>query len=336
MPINKAARFRFEILDECLRNTKKKWSKAELLRFVNRRLELHYGPGTTISVSQLRYDLEHMQTEYGAPIEMYREGRSHYYRYEEPDFSIKNLPLEEEDLVKLNTAVSILQQLKGFTLADEIAEIVTRLESKYKFVNPQEEKIISFDSVPVTRGLEYLEDIYYAIVRKNTLKISYQTFHSATSRERIIHPYLLKEYNHRWYLLGHCEETNGLRIYALDRMKEIRISKQEYRPSPDLNIETYFQDIIGVTRPENASVRQIDLMFTNEYAPYILTKPIHTSQTVIEQYEDGSLHIRLQLMINPELISLLLSFGQNVRVVGPETLSLEIQSAAQILLDHYQ
>lgn len=336
MPINKSARFRFEIIDECLRNTKKKWSKTDLLTFVNRRLALHFGEGTTISASQLRYDLENMQSEYGAPIEMYKEGRNHYYRYDDPDFSLKTLPLNEEDLIKLNTAVSILTQLKGFTLAEEIAEVVTRLESRYKFVNPQEQKIIIFDNAPVTSGLENLEDIYHAIIRKNALKITYHAFQSKKDREWNVHPYVLKEYNNRWYLFGFCEEMKGLRVYALDRMKTIKISKIPYNANSLIDLEEYFKDIIGITKPLDQAVEQIDLMFTSEMAPYTLTKPLHQSQQIVERYADGSLHVRIDVLINPELISLLLSYGKNVKVIGPEKLTLEMHTAAQLLLNNYE
>jgi len=74
MPVNKSAQFRFEIIDECLRNTNKKWSKAELLRYINRRLQVHFGDDTSISKTQLGNDLGNMQSQYGAPIEKYKEG----------------------------------------------------------------------------------------------------------------------------------------------------------------------------------------------------------------------------------------------------------------------
>jgi predicted DNA-binding transcriptional regulator YafY len=276
-----------------------------------------------------------MQSEYSAPIEMYKEGRKYFYKYEDPEFSIKTLPVGDEDLATLNTAVNLLQQIKGFTIAEEIAEIVSRLESRYKFTNQGKETIISFDNSPGVKGLENLEDIYHALIRKNVLKITYQTFQSNTAKEWTIHPYLLKEYSNRWYLLGYCEEVHALGIYALDRMKSIKIANSTYRQNGSEDPEMYFEDIIGVTKPSKQEVEQIDIMFTCEFAPYVLTKPIHTSQTVIERYADGSLHIRLSLIINPELISLLLSFGKYVRVLGPERLALEIQDAARILLEHY-
>ena len=131
MPVNKNAKFRFDIIDECLRSTTKKWSKAALLQYINRRLELHYGTDTHISASQLRYDLEHMQSEFGAPIEMYRDGRNYYYRYEDAGFSIKNIPLKEQDIATLKQAIGVLQSIEAMPLAAEVTAIVRRLEGRY-------------------------------------------------------------------------------------------------------------------------------------------------------------------------------------------------------------
>lgn len=335
MPINKAARFRFEIIDECLRNQARKWSKAELLRYVNRRLERHFGPEAAISASQLRYDLEGMQTEYGAPVEMYRDGRSYYYRYEDPSFSIKALPVEEEDLAKLNNAVQLLRQIKGFTIADDMAEIVNRLESRYKFSNAGEVPVISFENAPEMQGVENLEDIYHAILRKNVLKIRYQSFRSREERTWHIHPYLLKEYGHRWYLLGYTQEKESVGIFALDRMKEIRVARTAYVPNSFVNAEDYFRDVIGVTVFSNQPIETIELEFSTTLSPYVRTKPLHHSQQILQQDEEGRLRIQLQVAINPELLSLLLSYGSEVKVLCPAALAMQIRDTATAVCQQY-
>ncbi len=336
MPVNKAARYRFEILDECLRNPKKKWSKTELLKFVNRRLEAHQGVESSISSSQLRYDLSAMELEYGAPIEMCRDGRSCYYRYDDPQFSIKSLPVEEEDLAKLNDAVLLLQQIKGFSIADDLAGIVKRLESRYKYTNTREASIISFESSPEMQGVENLGDIYQAILRKNVLKIAYQTFKADKPRIWVVHPYMLKEYDHRWYLLGYVDEKKNHGVFALDRMKEIKVVRQPFIENTFINSEDYFSDVIGVTLAPDHQVEEMELIFSPLFAPYARTKPLHQSQRVLQQYEDGSLHIGLSLMINPELIRLLMSFGKDVKVIGPVHLAAQIQEHAQTIITQYE
>ncbi|XZF16123.1 helix-turn-helix transcriptional regulator [Chitinophagaceae bacterium MMS25-I14] len=336
MPVNKAARFRFEIIDECLRNTARKWSKAELLRYVNRRLELHFGSDTSISVSQLRYDIESMQAEYGAPVEMYKDGRNYYYRYEEPDFSIKSIPIDEEDIVKLNNAVQLLQQIKGFTIADDIAEIVKRLESRYKFVNNGDSDFISFESSPELHGMENLEDIYHAIIRQNVLRISYQTFRAQQPRSWHIHPYLLKEYDNRWYLLGYTEEKSSIGIFALDRMREIKVVKKPFIKNEFVNGEDYFRDVIGVTILPDRKPEAVELYFYSAVAPYIKTKPMHHSQEILSQDEDGNMKVRIQVVPNPELLNILLGYGKDVKVLQPAWLADEVKKIAADLLDHYK
>jgi predicted DNA-binding transcriptional regulator YafY len=336
MPVNKAARYRFEVIDECLRNTARKWSKADLLTFINRRLENHFGTGSEISVSQLRYDLENMQTECNAPIEMYKEGKSYFYKYEDPSFSIKTLPVSEEDLVKLNDAVQLLQQISGFTIADDVAEVVKRLENRYKFTNTSERRIISFETATAVQGIENLEDIYHAIIRKKVLKITYKTFQATEPRIWNIHPYLLKEHSHRWYLLGLVEEKQNTGIFALDRMQDIRISRTPYRENSSLDADNYFNDVIGVTVLPDQQVEEIELIFSSRLTPYILSKPLHQSQIILKQYDNGNLHIQLRLMINPELLSLLLSYGNDVKVIRPAKLADEIRRNVIELLKHYE
>jgi len=333
MPINKAARFRYEIIDECLRNTTKRWSKAELLKCVNRRLELHYGEGTTISASQLRYDLENMQSDCGAPIDMYKHGKSFCYRYEDTTFSIKSIPVDEEDIMKLNDAVQLLQQIKGFTIAEEIADIVKRLESRYRFSGTEAKPFISFESAPAVQGVENLEDIYRAIVGRKVLKITYQTFHGQQPRVWQLHPYLLKEYNHRWYLFAYVEEKDNVGVFALDRMKEIRVCRLAYRENTFVSSEDYFRDVIGVTVLPNQSAEDIELLFSARINPYILTGPLHHSQQVIHQDKEGNLTVRYRLMVNPELISVLLSYGRDVQVLQPLYLAEELRNAVAGLLE---
>lgn len=335
MPVNKAAHFRFEIINECLRNTKKKWSKADLLQYINRRLALHYGEDNQISLSQLRYDLENMQSECGAPIEMYREGKNYYYRYEDADFSIQSLPVNEDDISKLHAAVEILKQIKGFSIIEDIDEVVHRLENRYKYTNTEHQSIISFSTGNSSTGTDHLEDLYLAIQHKNILSITYKSFTSQTEKNYTVHPYWLKEYNSRWYIVGYCEERNGLITHALDRVLSIRVKAGTYISNTFYDLEEYYRDIIGITKDGNAVVESIHLMFSNHLAPFIKTKSIHHSQKIIKEYDGGYLHIELKLIINQELINLIMSYGEDIRVLLPEALSLLIQNNASKLLANY-
>jgi predicted DNA-binding transcriptional regulator YafY len=335
MPVNKSARFRFEIIDECLRNTAKKWSKAELLKYVNRRLELQYGEGFIISISQLRYDLENMQSDCRAPIEMYKSGKNFYYRYEDANFSIKNIPVNEEDIAKLNTAVQVIKQIKGLSsIADDIAEIVKRLESKYNFNIDEQKNVIIFENSANLSNTENLEDIYLAIIRKNVLKITYQPELSKTTKNYQIHPYVLKEYCNVWYLAGHCQETQKIAVFELNRMLDVRISNIPYIEDLFLKIDGYFHDLIGVSKPSD-EIQKVGLLFTASKAPHVLSYPIHASQKIVKQYTSGEAEITIDVIINEELIQLLLSYCDHVKVLSPGTLAFKISGIAKRLSNYY-
>ncbi|HVW99902.1 MAG TPA: WYL domain-containing protein [Candidatus Babeliaceae bacterium] len=334
MPVNKAARLRFEIIDECLRNTKKKWSKTELLKYLNRRLELQCGKGFEISISQLRYDLQNMQFDYHAPIEMYKSGRSYYYRYEDINFSIKNIPVNEDEIIMLNTAVQVLRQVKGFAIAEEVEDIVRKLASKYDLDMPDAKDIIIFENASNTSGQENLEDLYQAIIQKNVLKFFYSAPNSKSYKVYNIHPYLLKEYGKVWHIVGYCQETQKIDVFALDRMKEIKISKLPYIQDMFFEVESYFKHIIGITKPDN-KIQKINFLFSADKAPHILANPIHHSQQVIKQYADGGLEISLDVIVNTELLELILSYGNNVKLLSPTHLILKISSIMKESLQYY-
>lgn len=334
MPVNKAARFRFEIIDECLRNTKKKWSKKELLRYVNRRLELQYGEGAIISISQIRYDIENMQSEYSAPIESYKAGKNYYYRYDDENFSIRNIPINEDEIAALNIAVQLLKQIKGFSIADEIADIVRKLESRYNFNVEDQKEIIVFESAQNESGTAFLEDIYHAIIRKNVLKICYCPPQSKNYKTYNIHPYLIKEYNSFWHLVGYCQESKKIGVYEMDRITDVKISNLPYVADLFINVEDYFKNIIGITKPSD-DIETISLLVDCNLASYIIAHPIHYTQKIVQHHEDGGIEITFDLIINQELINLLLGYSQHVVVLSPVKLALEISLAAKNILKSY-
>jgi predicted DNA-binding transcriptional regulator YafY len=318
MPVNKAARIRYEIIDECLRNGMQKWTRKMLLQKVNEKLLAEYNVAG-ISPSMLRKDMEAMQSIYGAPIEGKQEGKDVYYFYEDSSFSIQDLPLEEEDLLRLNEAVHLLKQIKAFTLSENIAEVVQKLEKRARLKGGNH-SVIFFDNPPAPKGIELLEDIYMAILNRHVLKINYQSFKQAVPHERLIHPYFLKEYNNRWFLLGLVEETKTIGTYALDRVHSVKVSSNKYEENILLNAVDYFENIIGVTLPANTAIENVLLEFSAPRAPYVITKPLHHSQQQTQRNENGSIVIQIQVIPNPELESLILSFGCDVKVLRPESL----------------
>jgi len=103
----------------------------------------------------------------------------------------------------------------------------------------------------------------------------------------------------------------------LDRIESVEIIRKEYRQT-DIDWNDYFYDIIGVTRYQDKEPESVVLEFTKDVAPYIQTKPLHPSQKT--EWVDDRLRVTIEVIPNYELESLILSFGEKVKVKKPQKL----------------
>lgn len=255
------------------------------------------------------------------PLERNRDGRRVYYRYSEKDFSIKNQKITDNEVDVINSALIVLSRFKGLPQFEWINELNTKLKSHFELDEVQE--IISFDHNEFLEGLDLLPALYNNILNKTVLLIEYQAFHMEIAVKYIIHPYYLKQYNKRWFLLGLNNSDNLLYTLPLDRIKNIDILKEDFVNNERINFTEYFEDIIGVSRKPNDKPIKIRLLFNSETAPYILTKPLHGSQKKLEVNENG-LTIQIEVIPNYELRQILLSYGNSVKILTPESYKNEI------------
>jgi predicted DNA-binding transcriptional regulator YafY len=334
MPISKNAYLRYKTLDNCFRNTRRKYSIDDLVDACNKALEEAFSETGGVKKRQVYSDIEYMESDAGYSVELKKEkvGRNVYYRYVDPKYSILSAPIKEEELNQLKESIDLLSRFKGLPQFDWVEDISIKLES-LTTKNNSSQSIVGFEQNPYLKGLEFFKPLFDSIIQKAVLEIEYKSFKSVESTRMIIHPYYLKQYNNRWFLFGLNMQWNRISNISLDRIEGIIEINDKYIPS-DIDFDEYFDDVIGVTIANEAIVQQVVLYVSNSLTPYILTKPIHGSQK-IEVEEDGSSMVRLNLIINFELERLLFSFGPSIKVIEPESLALEMQNQAKKLLEEY-
>jgi predicted DNA-binding transcriptional regulator YafY len=246
-----------------------------------------------------------------------------YYTYEDAKYSIVNIPITEKDLNKLGEVTEILKQFKGFSFFGELGIMVQKLEDKISAARTKQSMVIDMEKNENLQGLDNIEIIYRAIKNKLVLEIWYQSFKAKRPGKILFHPYLLKEYRNRWFVIGTKAGEQAIINLALDRIKDIDIDKETaYYQNPDFDQANFYKDVIGVTvtrmRPVN-----VHLLFDNQNAPYVLTKPLHHSQKVIAENENG-VEISIKVKLNFELEREILGFGDGVKVLAPEGLKKRI------------
>ena len=317
MALNKNALIRYQALDRCFRNPGRMYFWEDLLEECNKAL-LDYDPSSDgIQRRQLFNDILFMESEQGwsVPLGRIRQDRKVYYRYEDLNFSINNQPLNDLEAEQIKSALQIFSRFSGTPQFEWVNEMIPMLESKFGLIERKNE-IISFESNIDLKGLHFLTPLFNAIINERVLLVKYKDFKSTEPYEITFHPYYLKQYNSRWFAFGlNSDKQVSNWNLALDRIEDLSETSIKYQASTT-DWEEYFYDLVGVTRPEGVELREITLKFSPEVAPYVITKPLHPSQK--NQNDDTGLKVRIKVIPNFELERLVLSFGEQVRVISPQ------------------
>lgn len=334
MATNKHAQIRYKVLDDCFSNFGRKFYFEDLLNKCNEALaELYGDEHGGVKTRTLRSDINYMRDragEFGIEIIVEKDGEGYFYRYSESDFSVFRQGFNDEELLQLRETIIMLQRFKGMPNFEWMTELAVKLEDKLQLgKNPG--NFVSYEENTGYVGLDWFKDVFDAIANNRVLHITYSKFNGSRPYDWNIHPYFLKQYNNRWYLLGLNDYSKKISILALDRIVDVNEVRIDYIPNTTINLDEYFKDIVGVTRMD-APKEIIRLQFTEHRFPYVETKPIHDSQRIVEH---SNRIIELNVIPNKELISMILSFGNDIEVLSPEHIRDEIRATIEESLKKY-
>lgn len=319
MATNKNARLRYEALDKCFSNFSRRYYIEDLQKACCDYLTRECSEVTTVSQRQIYADIAEMKTSpsMAAPIVHYQDGQRKYYRYSHEGFSL--FDLTDDELMGLEATVNMLASFRGMPQFDWMTDIIRKLKQKYK-ISKTQRNILSFDSNVDLRGIDRFKELFNYIINEQPIKITYKPFNKELLVAEI-HPYYLKQYNNRWFILGFNPKYNDISVFALDRI--VNVESLSCIFIPDNLIENpfdYFFDVVGTTIPNQGIVENVVLRFEPRRFQYVAAKPIHHTQKV----EDVNYTVTLKVIPNKELEAIILGFGKDVEVLEPEHLRNEI------------
>lgn len=320
MPTNKQASFRYRILDERLRRNRK-WTFEQLQEEVSNALREAFGVSSGVSRRTIFSDFNLMRRDppegYGADIVC----ENGLYFYRDRSFTIHNQALSEQDRETIRSAVMLLSQFNGLPVVDPLRDIMDRLEGWARYPNT---RVIQFETNERSAGADRIAVLYDAIIGKRALEVTYFPFIADEAASFVFHPYLIKEYRNRWFVYGLNGREGVVHNLALDRIREISESTMPYRVNTFFDPETWFLDIVGVTRPADAFPRDIIFRASPLQSRYLITKPIHHSQKLLEETPQGTV-FSIHVIPNYELYSELLRHGRALEVLSPEDVMEELR-----------
>lgn len=355
MPANKNAMTRYMILDELLSNQYHDYSLDDLTDEVSRRLSEMYSDTKGVVRRTIEKDINYLEYEGPFLVDLERRwvpcinketGKTtnkKCLRYKDPSFSIFKKEMSVDEKLLLKEALSLLGQFDGLPNLDALEKLRLSLDMCEK----EDRHIISFTKNPLENS-NLLGELFTAISHKQVIELEYHTFLNPDARFHVaVHPYLLKEYNRRWFLIAAAHSDKKILNFSLDRIDEVKPLGGYQYIEPKEDIMERFDDIIGVTLYENSPLYQIYFWVSDASKCYVSTKPLHDSQRYLKgdkelemrkrfpMLENGAF-FRIDCKENYELIRELTSFGNELIVLEPSEIQDKVYSRIKLMQDGYQ
>ncbi len=333
MPIVKGTTIRRKVLDACL-SSEQHFTLLELMDKCNEALKKHGHTKLVSSENTIRTDLKQLQELYPeAEVVVNKSGRHVYYHYKNRDFSIFKTPLTNDEIIGLTQTLAMLSRFEGMPGQVWFNRLVERLRPTLQ-IDASVQQVVGFDDNIDLKGREHYTPLLKSIVEQQVLLVRYVTYKNSVQQSIIFHPYYIKQYNNRWFVFGWNEEKQRISNLAFDRIIEFTSIIRKYRPNEEIDFFEYFDDMIGVSRELTDEPQEVQLWVSDTQLPYILSKPLHGTQRIIDKVENGSI-ISIKLILNYELEQTILGFGENVKVLRPEGLVKQITKRIRDLYSLY-
>ena len=265
--------------------------------------------GFEIGDRTIQRDIEQIRFEFGVEIKYNRDKNGYFIDYEN---SI-NIESFFRFLEIVNTAELLTESLN---------------ESKDAL------KHISFDTGGGLKGIENLKPLLKAIKDSRKISFNHFNFHTNKTRKYSLKPYLLKEYQNRWYVVGLIGNLKEFRTFGIDRIEDLEVKTETFKVDNKLNPIEMFEKTIGLVYSLNTP-QNVILLFTPTQGKYIKTLPLHTSQKILID-NDSEFRISITVIPNYELTQLILKHGDTVKVIEPEWLVDEIKENLKRTIQKYE
>ena len=265
-------------------------SKSEILQMLR-------ANGHEISPRTLDRDIEAIRDEFGIELK-YDTFKRGYYIDSELSPNMENI-------------------LRFFELSISAQVVIDSLKEKKDTL-----QYISFDSSENLAGVHFLGKLLTATKYRSVISFDYFNFQSEKTSNNILHPYLLKEYQNRWFLFGENEKYGDFRIYGIERMSNLKITDAKFEPKEDFIPAKVFENIIGITlRPFEKDQPEQDfvLSMSEEQGRYFKSLPWHPSYAVLVD-GNNEFRVKLHLLPNYEFLQQLYRYCDKITVIEPQWL----------------
>lgn len=319
MPINKSAYRRYKIIDMLVRNKMKPYpTMDEIIEACREKLSIDSSPNTIQKdIAQMR---ELPPDGFDAPI--YYDRRMKGYAYSDPNYKLNDISLNDSDIDAIKEFIDLIQNIGGSRLSEKFNNAMEKILSTVLEEFPEgdsKQHFLQTMTPPKSRGFEHFDLFYKACRTKTPVSFVHYSYKKRKFSAVTIHPFLIKEFENKWYILGYSESHKEIRTFGLDRIFDPFLLRKSFISVNRKIVESAISDYYGVFPIPNQKKQKVKILVSALGTNYFEAYPIHESQK-IKKEPDGFSFITFNLVPTLELTRLFLSHGRHVEVKEPEWL----------------
>lgn len=190
---------------------------------------------------------------------------------------------------------------------------------------------ILFEKIPSSQ--RWLTVLINAIRDKKTVEMTYQSYSRTEPNTFEAHPWCVKLFRQRWYLLARSEAYENPRIYAFDRILDIKETANKLKVPKKFDAHVYFSHFFGIIVDERAP-ETIRLKVDADQVKYYQSLPLHDTQKEIEANDRYTI-FEYRLVPTFDFKQEILSKGPSVEVLSPASFRDEVLADIKAMLERY-
>jgi predicted DNA-binding transcriptional regulator YafY len=282
--------------------------------------------------------IEEMRLYFNAPLKYDREHNGYFYDTKKEEvFELPGVWFNATELYALLTTQQLLEQTQPGLLGNHLKPLKDRIEKILATVALDKSEIAKRVRILRMAGRstssEHFQTVAGALLQRKRLHIRYHSRSDDTETRREISPQRLTHYRDNWYLDAWCHQRNGLRSFAVDRLREAKLLEQTAQGIPEQQLDAHFASSYGIFAgtPKHTAI----LRFTPERARWVAEEQWHPQQQGCT-LDDGRYELRIPYADSRELVMDVLKHGAEVEVVAPQELRELINKQLASALAQYQ
>jgi len=259
--------------------------------------------------------------------------------YIDEHYFLPPLRFTGEEAASLFLAGNFLLQQKGFPYQKDMHLALLKIENllqkdNKKYIREVKDSI-SFSIQKLKDYEDYSETftlLNEAILNKRHIHLKYYTISRDEITTRTVNPYHLMFRQGVWYLIAYCHWRQEIKIFRIDRIKEMEILSETFDIPADFSLTTYMGKTWQVVRGEDIAIK---VKIFPPASRWVKEEIRHSTQK-IEELPDGSIIFSAEVSGLLEVKKWILSMGKNAEVLSPMSLRQEIEEEIAGMKERYK